>query len=37
LRRGYDRSVPAIKRKLLSISQQHPDLRTSEGNCREEK
>jgi hypothetical protein len=32
LRRGYDRSVPAIERKLLSISQQHPDLRTSEGN-----
>lgn len=32
LRRGYDRSTGAIERKVFSITQQHPHLRTSEGH-----
>jgi hypothetical protein len=32
LRRGYNRSIGAIERKALSVAQQHPYLRSSEGH-----
>lgn len=32
LRRGYDRPTRTIQLKLVSVTQQHPHLRTSEGH-----
>ncbi|KAF9249649.1 hypothetical protein DTO027I6_2718 [Penicillium roqueforti] len=32
LRRGYNRSIGAIERKALSVAQQNPYLRSSEGH-----